>query len=185
MFVAPKIIKSIPAAIIAIIVGIACYFGLSIMDPALLNMENNPFIIGPISASISDLGTIFSHQWSSVLSIDFTHIGIVLIPVLTLAVLLSIDTLKTCVVLDAITYTRHNSNKELVGQGMGNIGSAFLCGIPGAGTMGATLVNLSSGGKTKMSGIFVGITALLVLLLFGKLVAWIPISALAGMLIVV
>lgn len=185
MLLAPKIIKAIPAAIIAIVAGIACYFGLSIMNPALLNMENNPFIIGPISASISDLGTIFSHQWSSLSSIDFTPIGSILIPVLTLAVLLSIDTLKTCVVLDAITYTRHNSNKELVGQGMGNIGSALLCGIPGAGTMGATLVNLSSGGRTKMSGIFVGITALLVLLLFGKLVAWIPISALAGMLIVV
>jgi len=68
-------------------------------------------------------------------SIDLTHIGIILVPVLTLSVLLSIDTLKTCVVLDAITYTRHNSNKELVGQGMGNIGSALLCGIPGAGTM--------------------------------------------------
>ncbi len=185
MFISPKIIKSIPAAIIALIAGVACYFTISFINPALLSMENNPFIIGPISASISDLGTVFSHQWIMASSIDLSHIGIILIPVLTLSVLLSIDTLKTCVVLDAITYTRHNSNKELVGQGMGNIGSALLCGIPGAGTMGATLVNLSSGGKTKKSGLVFGFTAILVLLLFGKLVAWIPISTLAGILIVV
>ena len=185
MFLAPKIIKAIPAAIIALVSGIACYFLLSFINPSLLNLENNNLIIGPISASVSDLATVFSVQWSMASSIDFSTIGFIFIPALTLSVLLSIDTLKTCVVLDAITYTRHKSNKELVGQGMGNIGSALLCGIPGAGTMGATLVNLSSGGKTKRSGIVFGISALLVLVLFGKLVAWIPISTLAGILIVV
>ena len=185
MFMAPKIIKAIPAAIIALIAGVSTYFILSFINPSLLSLENNHFVIGPISASVSDLGNVFSTQWTLASSLDFTHIGLIFLPALTLAVLLSIDTLKTCVVLDAITYTRHKSNKELVGQGMGNIGSALLCGIPGAGTMGATLVNLNSGGKTKKSGLVFGITAVLVLLLFGKLVAWIPISALAGILIVV
>ena len=185
MFFAPKIIKAIPAAIIALVSGILCYLGLSFFEPSLQIITGNNYIIGPISASFSDLGLTFLKQWSLVGSIDYNQLSYILVPALTLSVLLSIDTLKTCVVLDAITYSRHNSNKELVGQGIGNIGSSILCGIPGAGTMGATLVNLNSGGKTKMSGMVFGISALLVLLLFGNLVAWIPVSALAGILIVV
>ncbi len=185
MFFAPKIIKSVPAAIIALLTGIACYFGISFFNPSLLSLENNHFVIGPISASVSDLTGIFTNQFSLLFTFDLNNIGILIGPVFTLAVLLSIDTLKTCVVLDALTMSRHNSNNELVGQGFGNIGSALLCGIPGAGTMGPTLVNISSGGKTKWSGVFVGFSALLVLLLLGKLVAWIPFAALAGILIVV
>ena len=185
MFLAEKITKAIPAAIIALLMGIACYFGIALANSSLLQIDNNALIIGPISSSFADMSSLYSGQWSMISSLHFSSLGVIFIPVLTLAVLLSIDTLKTCVVLDAITFTRHNSNKELFGQGMGNISSAILCGIPGAGTMGATLVNMSSGAKTKFSGIIVGITALLVLLLFGKLVAWIPISALAGILIVV
>ncbi|MDI1353592.1 MAG: SLC26A/SulP transporter family protein [bacterium] len=185
MFTAPRITKVIPAAIISLIMGIGAYFGVALINPALLSMENNHFIIGPISASISDLGEVFSNQWRLAASINLSVIGAIFVPALTLSILLSIDTLKTCVVLDALTFSRHNSNKELVGQGMGNIGAALFCGIPGAGTMGATLVNVNSGGTSKKSGIVFGITALLVLLLFGKLVAWIPIAALAGILIVV
>ncbi len=185
MLIAPKIIKTVPAAILALSAGIITYFGLAMIHPQLFNLQNNEYIIGPISASINDLAGIFTSQWGSIKLINFLDISIFIFPVFTLAVLLSIDTLKTCVVLDALTYTRHNSNNELRGQGLGNIASAVLCGIPGAGTMGATLVNLNSGAITGFSGIFVGITALLVLLLFGNFVAWIPFSALSGILIVV
>lgn len=185
MFLSQKIIKAVPATIVALIAGIVCYFGVSVFNPELLNIENNYFIIGPISASLSDLAIIFSSQLATVSSMKFSVLSDVIVPVFTLSVLLSIDTLKTCVVLDALTFSRHNSNKELFGQGIGNIGSAIFCGIPGAGTMGATLVNLNSGAKTKISGVIVGIAALFVLLLLGKLVAWIPIAALAGILIVV
>lgn len=185
MFLSQKIIKAVPATIVALIAGIVCYFGVSVFNPELLNIENNYFIIGPISASASDLAIIFSSQLATVSSMKFSVLSDVIVPVFTLSVLLSIDTLKTCVVLDALTFSRHNSNKELFGQGIGNIGSAIFCGIPGAGTMGATLVNLNSGAKTKISGVIVGIAALFVLLLLGKLVAWIPIAALAGILIVV
>ena len=79
---------------------------------------------------------------------------------LTLAILLSIDTLKTCVVLDALTRTRHNSNRELVGQGFGNLASTLFGGVPGAGQMGATLVNMSSGGQTRLSGLIEGALAI-------------------------
>jgi len=71
------------------------------------------------------------HAWTPAL------LAQVFMPALSLAALLSIDTLKTCVVLDAMTKSHHNPNREMIGQGLGNIGSALLGGIPGAGTMGA------------------------------------------------
>ncbi|MBI2966428.1 MAG: SLC26A/SulP transporter family protein [Bacteroidetes bacterium] len=185
MYAAPKIIKSVPAAILALVSGAATYFALSLINPSLLNLPGNHLVIGPISASFSDLYHTISGRWSMSMALDLANLKMIIAPVLTLAVLLCIDTLKTCVILDALTNSRHNSNRELIGQGCGNMASALLGGIPGAGTMGATLVNLNSGGKTQYSGFFTGLSALLVLLLLGQMVAWIPKAALAGILIVV
>jgi SulP family sulfate permease len=106
-------------------------------------------------------------------------------PALTLAVLLSIDTLKTCVVLDAMTRSRHDSNRELVGQGLGNLASAAIGGIPGAGTMGATLVNISGGASSRFSGMVEGVLALVAFLLLASFISWIPVAGLAGILIVI
>jgi SulP family sulfate permease len=108
-----------------------------------------------------------------------------LVPALTLSVLLSIDTLKTCVVLDALTRSRHDSNRELIGQGLGNLASGLVGGIPGAGTMGATLVNMSSGAVSRVSGMLEGALALFAFLLLGAWMAWVPIGALAAILIVI
>ena len=185
MVIAPKIIKAIPAAIIALVAGILAYFGIAFFHSNMLSLDGNSLVIGTINASTTDLANTVTSRWTMATGLDSSAISILIVPILTLAALLSIDTLKTCVVLDALTYSRHNSNKELVGQGFGNIASAMLCGIPGSGTMGATLVNLNSGGKSKMAGVIAGATALLVLLVLGKLVAWIPIAALAGILILV
>ncbi|MFA5803473.1 MAG: SLC26A/SulP transporter family protein [Melioribacteraceae bacterium] len=185
MLFAPRLTKKVPAAILALISGIAAYLTLSIFNPALAILEHNSFVIGPISASLSEIINTIATNGKLLPAIDFSAIGFVIVPTITLAVLLSIDTLKTCVVLDALTYSRHNSNKELLGQGIGNVVTALVGGIPGAGTMGATLVNLNSGAKTQMSGVVVGVSSLFVLLLLGKLVAWIPFSALAGILMVV
>jgi SulP family sulfate permease len=93
--------------------------------------------------------------------------------------------LKTCVVLDALTRSRHNSNRELIGQGLGNLASAVMGGMPGAGTMGATLVNLNSGGTTRRSSFLEGVFALVAFLVLGGWIGWVPIPALAGILIVV
>jgi len=98
---------------------------------------------------------------------------------------LSIDTLKTCLVLDALTGTRHNSNKELIGQGLGNLASTLLGGAPGAGTMGATLVNKASGGTTFMSGVFQGLWAMVAVALLTPLIAWVPVASLAALLVVI
>jgi SulP family sulfate permease len=88
-------------------------------------------------------------------------------------------------VLDALTRSRHDSNRELIGQGLGNITSAVVGGMPGAGTMGATLVNMSSGALTRYSGFIEGVLALVAFLLLGALISWVPVPALAAILIVV
>ena len=110
---------------------------------------------------------------------------LIIVPALTLSVLLSIDTLKTCVVLDVLTNKRHNSNRELIGQGLGNMLSFLTGGISGSGTMGPTLVNVASGGRTPRSSIIEGVLVIVTLLLLTRLVAWVPISALAAILLVI
>jgi len=104
---------------------------------------------------------------------------------MALSVLLSIDTLKTCVVLGALTRSRHNSNRELFGQGVANLASFGAGGMPGAGTMGPTLVNVTSGGRRSQSGFIEGIFVILAILFLAPLIAWVPIGSLAGILLVV
>ena len=88
-------------------------------------------------------------------------------------------------VVDALTRSRHDSNRTLIGQGVGNAASALLGGMPGSGMMGATIVSLNSGGQTKRSGLFEGCFVLLAFVLFGSLAGWLPLAALAGVLMVV
>ena len=181
---APKITRKVPAAIVGLLGGVLAYFALGLFSPGLLQLDGNALIIGPIKASGSFFELVLGRA-TSLLNIKFASVQLIFISALTLSVLLSIDTLKTCVVLDALTRNRHNSNRELIGQGVGNL-AAFLCGgMPGAGTMGPTLVNVTSGGRTFRSGIFQGVLAILALLLLSKLIAWVPIGALAGILLVV
>ena len=107
------------------------------------------------------------------------------IPGLTLAGLGSIDTLLTSVVADNITKTKHNSNKELIGQGIGNAIAGLFCGLPGAGATMRTVVNVKSGGRTQISGMVHALLLLAVLLGLGSLVKYVPLSVLAGILITV
>ncbi|MBI5772342.1 MAG: SLC26A/SulP transporter family protein [Verrucomicrobia bacterium] len=185
MVAAPKITKAVPAAIIGLAGGLLAYFGLGLVHPELLHLEHNKLIIGPIGGSLGSLWSAFLEHWKAIGALhldDFKHL---LSPALTLSVLLSIDTLKTCVIVDAMTRSRHNSNRELIGQGVGNLASAVIGGMPGAGTMGATLVNVNSGGQTRLSGVLEGVFVLAAFLLFGNFIAWVPIAALAGILMVV
>ena len=185
MFLSPKITRAIPAPIVAMIGAVAAYFGLAAVYPELSVLTGNPLVVGPI-ASGSGHGSLvaLTERWAALGNLHWASLLPILMPIMTLSVLLSIDTLKTCVVMDALTRSRHNSNRELIGQGLGNIASGLIGGVPGSGTMGATVLNLNSGGRTRISGISVGIFTLAVFLLFDKLVAWIPVAALAGILIV-
>jgi SulP family sulfate permease len=104
---------------------------------------------------------------------------------LTLSLLGAIDSLLTSVVADNLTKTRHLPNKELIGQGIGNSIGAIFGGLPGAGATIRTVVNIQSGGKTRLSGMIAGIVLLLILLVLSPLASKIPAAVLAGILVTV
>lgn len=181
----PRLTQRVPAAILALLAGVASYLLLGLLDPALLNTANNPLLVGVLTSSEASLGDSIGQHLQALSDLGLTVVLQVLVPALTLALLLSIDTLKTCVVLDAMTNTHHDSNRELVGQGLGNMAASLVGGIPGAGTMGASLINVSSGGTTRASGVMTGIFSLAAFLLLAPLIAWVPVAALAAILIVI
>ena len=185
MQVVPRITQAVPAAIVAMLIGVLTYFALGFIDPVLWTVGGNPLVVGPLAESDKSLLGVIVDNLHTLSAWDATLLAQVFLPALTLAALLSIDTLKTCVVLDAMTSTHHNPNRELVGQGLGNIGSALVGGIPGAGQMGASMVNLASGAQTRRSGLFEGAFSLFAFLLLAPLVAWVPIAALGGILVVI
>lgn len=104
---------------------------------------------------------------------------------LTLSLLGAIDSLLTSVVADNMTKTKHKPNQELIGQGIGNSIGALFGGIPGAGATIRTVVNINSGGKTKLSGMIAGLMLLIILLVLGPVASRIPAAVLAGILITV
>ncbi|PZM82625.1 MAG: sodium-independent anion transporter [Candidatus Melainabacteria bacterium] len=115
-------------------------------------------------------------------SVTFADTHLVLQNGLTLAFLGAIDSLLTSIVLDKVTGRRHNSDQELIGQGIGNMMSGLIGGLPGAGATMRSMVNVKSGGSTAISGVLHGIFLLLVLICFSKIAAEIPLCALAAIL---
>ena len=103
-------------------------------------------------------------------------------PALILALLGSIDSLLTSLIADAMTRTRHNPNRELVGQGIGNLVAGFIGGLPGAGATMGTVVNIRAGGQTQVSGALRAAILLALVLGLGKYVEAIPHAVLAGIL---
>jgi sulfate permease, SulP family len=185
MMLATRRTRLVPGVIVGLAAGIAGYLALSLADPSLRSLTDNPLVVGALGGPDSGFLAALTERWQRLGGFGLPQLSLVAVPALTLSVLLSIDTLKTCVVLDAVTRTRHDSDRELMGQGCGNVAAAALGGIPGAGTMGATLVNISSGGTTRLSSVAEGGLALVAFLLLGSVIAWVPVAALAGILIVV
>lgn len=183
-FLGPRITRKVPASILGLSGGILAYWGLSLVSPGLLELNDNPLIIGPITTSGSVLEAV-AGRLGGLFDVGFLSVELILVPAMTLAVLLSIDTLKTCVALDALTRSRHDSNRELIGQGCANLLSFAVGGMPGAGTMGPTLVNVTSGGRTPRAGFLEGIFVLVSFLLLTDAIAWVPIASLAGILLVI
>jgi len=103
-------------------------------------------------------------------------------PAIILALLGSVDSLLTSLVADSMTGTRHKPDKELVGQGIGNIVSGLFQGMPGAGATIGTVTNIRAGGSTQVSGAIRALFLLALLLGFGKYVEPIPHAVLAGIL---
>ena len=175
IYLFPLITKKIPSTLVALLV-------MTIIS-LFLNMDEK-LLIGQIPAgfpmpAFAKEGLDFSGlDWGLVLKAS-------VIPGLTLAGLGSIDTLLTSVVADNITKTHHNSNRELIGQGIGNMISGLFCGISGAGATMRTVVNVKSGGRTQISGMVHSLLLLAVLLGLGSLVRYVPLAVLAGILITV
>lgn len=164
-----RITKAVPSTLIALVVVSAGAF--------FSGIDYRP--IPTIPEGFPQLNTdIFSQfQWLQVLP----YLGMAV----TLALLGAIDSLLTSIVADNLTKTKHQPNKELVGQGIGNSVAALFCGIPGAGATIRTVVNIHSGGKTRLSGMIAGGVLLLILLVLGPLTSNIPAAVLAGILVTV
>ncbi|MEZ5004154.1 MAG: SulP family inorganic anion transporter [Chitinophagales bacterium] len=164
-----RITKVIPSALVALLVmsGIAIGFG---------------FNYRPIEAIPSGLPI---PNWEIFSGFKFGNLTPYFFTALTLALLGAIDSLLTSVVADNMTKTKHNPNKELVGQGIGNSIGAIFGGIPGAGATIRTVVNINAGGKTRLSGMISGVLLLIILLALGPIASQIPAAVLAGILITV
>ena len=186
MILTPRLTRAVPPPIVALLAGAATYVGLGYAGAVPLEVVGNSLLIGPIGATgESRLSDLFAARWHALLDLRLDTLGQIVVPAATLAVLLSIDTLKTCVMIDALTFSHHRPNRELIAQGTANMLSALVGGLPGAGTMGASLVNISAGARTGRSGAMAGLFSAAAYLLLMPVVAWVPVGALAGILMVV
>ena len=155
--------KYLPSPLVALIVGTLVGMG----------FDNLPI-----------LGTIPTGLPSFIMpSVSGDTLLIIMEAALILAVLGAIDSLLTSLVADNMTRTRHDSNRELIGQGLGNMAAGFFGGIPGAGATMRTVVNIRTGGVTKLSGVLHALFLLAVVLVLAPLASQIPHAVLAGILV--
>jgi len=115
-------------------------------------------------------------------SLHFDALKVVIEEAIVLAMLGSLDSLLTSLVCDNMTRTHHGSNRELIGQGIGNAVAGLFGGLPGAGATMRSVVNIRTGGRTPISGVFHAVVLLAVLLGIGPLAEQIPLAVLAGIL---
>ncbi|MDG2386902.1 MAG: SulP family inorganic anion transporter [Flavobacteriaceae bacterium] len=164
-----KITTAIPSTLVALLIvsGIAIGFGIDY-------------------TSIQQIPDGFPKiQWTLFSEFSFMQLFPYILTALTLSLLGAIDSLLTSVVADNLTKTRHLPNKELIGQGIGNSIVAIFGGIPGAGATIRTVVNIQSGGKTRISGMVASLVLLAILLVLSPVASQIPAAVLAGILVTV
>lgn len=169
IYLFPRLTKKVPAALVALIALtiISTLMGLDIAT------------IGDIPSGLPEvhIDTLFLMDWHNPM--------VIIIPALTLASLGAIDSLLTSVVADNMTKTHHDSNKELIGQGIGNMAAGLIGGLPGGGATMRTVVNINAGGTGNLSGVVHGVVLLVILFGAGAYARLIPIPVLAGILITV
>ncbi len=166
MYLLPRFSSKLPASLVTLIAAstLASFFNLNV--PAIGEIPSS-FPLPKIPA----LKLIEFHQ--------------VFVTGIALAVLGSLDSLLTSVVADKTLLTRHDSNQELIGQGIGNIAAGFVGGLPGAGATMRTMVNIRDGGRTKLSGMFHSLVLLVIVIFLGRFASQIPLAVLAGILMTV
>ena len=163
LFTPAKLNRIAPAPLIALVVASLLAFGLP--DAA---------VLGAIPTGMPQV------QFPAFLLEDLDGM---LVSAAVLGALGAIDSLLTSLAADNVTRTFHDSDKELVGQGLGNLVAGIFGGLPGAGATIRTLTNVKAGGRTPLSGVLHAIVVLLVVLGLGPVLAYIPNAALAGILI--
>ncbi|QOP41787.1 SulP family inorganic anion transporter [Sulfurimonas marina] len=169
IYLFPKVTKAVPSTLVALILfTLVAYF-----------LELDVAVIGEIPTGLPTL------HLDSLVPTNWHDPMLIVVSAITLSALGAIDSLLTSVVADNMTKTQHQSNKELIGQGIGNSIAGLIGGLPGAGATMRTVVNINSGGKTKLSGFVHGVILLLVLIGAGVYAKVIPLSVLAGILITV
>jgi len=176
IYLFPLITKKIPSTLVALVVMTIVAYCVNFDAKLTIGKIESAFPM-PFFAQF-DISGLDGNAWLTILKMS-------ILPGLTLAGLGSIDTLLTSVVADNTTKTKHNSNRELIGQGIGNMMVGLFAGLPGAGATMRTVVNIKSGGRSRLSGVVHGIFLLAVLLGLGKVVQYVPLSVLAGILITV
>ena len=163
-----RMTTSIPASLVGLVLAsaIATFFHLNVPT------------IGSIPQSLPMLQSI--PHWN-----DFGLIRELINPALALAALGSIESLLSAVVADGMTVSeKHDSDRELIGQGLANIVTPFFGGIPATGAIARTAVNVRAGGKTRLSGVIQGVAIAIIVLTLAPLAAQVPLAALAGILMV-
>ncbi len=164
-----KLVNKIPGSFIAIIL---MTIGVQLFDL-------------PVTTIESSFGEIPNHFNFTIPSFSFSDLAVYIGPAVTIALLGSIESLLSAVVSDGMISGNHRSNTELIAQGVANIVTPFFGGIPATGAIARTATNVDIGGRTPISGIVHSITLLLIMLLFGRWAKLIPMSCLAGVLMVV
>lgn len=165
-----KIYSKIPGSIVAIVLSTLVVY---IFDLPVETIESR---FGEIPNSIS---------LPQVPEVNFAIIQQLIQPAIAIALLGSIESLLSAVVADGMTGGRHRSNMELIAQGTANIFTGLFGGIPATGAIARTATNIKNGGRTPISGIVHAIVLLLIMLLFAPVAKLIPLSCLAGILVVV
>lgn len=139
----------------------------------------------PVSTIETNFGEIKGNFTFQLPNIEFSELKNYIVPAFTIALLGAIESLLSAVVADGMISTNHNSNTELIGQGIANVVVPFFGGIPATGAIARTATNIKNGGRTPVAGIIHAITLLLIMLVFGRWAKLIPMSCLAGILIIV
>ncbi|MBQ8300970.1 MAG: sulfate permease [Clostridia bacterium] len=169
LIIMPKFVKKVPPSLVAIIV---CAAVVKIFD---LNVNT----IGDLYQISSALPT------PSIPGFSMETVRNVIPDAFTIAVLAAIESLLSCVVADGMIGSSHNSNMELVAQGVGNIGSALFGGIPATGAIARTAANIKNGGRTPIAGMVHAIVLLIVLVVLMPYASLIPMPAIAAILFIV
>lgn len=163
----PKFFSKIPASIIAVFVSIAIVQGLHL--------------------NVNTIGVLYPDLKAGLPSLSIPHLSFAVVRnempnAFTIAILAAIESLLSAVVADGMVNSKHRSNQELIGQGIGNIGSVLFGGIPATGAIARTAANIKNGGRTPIAGIVHSITLLIVLVVLMPYAKFIPMPCIAAIL---